>query len=237
MEMLSRFLRKLNSKPLVSLHPKCSKLHLTHLVFADDLMIFTRGDVPSVKGVVELLDKFTSWCGLRANITKTEIYFGGVSNTIKAQILQDTGFVEDSFPFRYLGIPLNSAKNSQEVYGTLLTKIQNCLLHALQGGGVNVKELLSWNKALLAKWIWVLETDTTGSWASWNQTYAFPNSSIWHLSIKDRFSESMCSILKVKDEIVAKTRSIVAVHIWCKGGKFQVTDAYNWFRSKGTEVY
>ncbi|XP_074315249.1 uncharacterized protein LOC141651434 [Silene latifolia] len=45
---------------------------------------------------------------------------------------------------------------------------------------------------------------------------------------------------KVKDEIVAKVVpliGIVAVHSWCKGGKFHATDAYNWFRTKGTEVY
>ncbi|XP_074290906.1 uncharacterized protein LOC141617631 [Silene latifolia] len=233
-EILSRFLRKLNFKPLVSLHPKCSKLHLAHLVFPDDLMIFTRGDVPSVKGVVELLDNFPSWSGLKANITKTEIYFGGVSNNVKDQILHDTGFVEGSFSFKYLGIPLNSAKNSLEVYGALLTKIQNCMLHWSNG-------FLSFTGRIPILNSVFFETDTTGSWARWNQTYAFPNSSIWHMSLKDHFSESMCSILKVKDEIVATTGSIdagiAAVHSWCKGGKFQATNAYNWFETKGTEVY
>ncbi|XP_074299058.1 uncharacterized protein LOC141630078 [Silene latifolia] len=94
---------------------------------------FRTGDVPLVNRVVEILDDFASWSGLKANISKTEIYFGEVPNNVKAEILNDTGFVEGRFPFRYLGIPLNSAKNSLEVYGALLTKIQNCLLHWSNG--------------------------------------------------------------------------------------------------------
>ena len=30
-------------------HPKCSKLDITHLCFADDLLIFSRGDLNSIK--------------------------------------------------------------------------------------------------------------------------------------------------------------------------------------------
>ncbi|XP_074305489.1 uncharacterized protein LOC141640704 [Silene latifolia] len=129
MEILSRYLRKLTSQPLVSLHPKCSKIRLTHLIFDDDLMLFVRGDLPSVKGVVQQLDTFASWSGLRENINKTEIYFGGVSPDVKALILHTIWFAEGSFPFRYLGVPLNSSRNSAEVYGSLITKIQNALLH------------------------------------------------------------------------------------------------------------
>ncbi|XP_074293269.1 uncharacterized protein LOC141620246 [Silene latifolia] len=264
MEILSRYLRKLDTKPMVSLHPKCAKLKLTHLVFDDDLMLFTREDVPSVNGA-------------------TEVYFGGVSGSVKAQILQCTGFTEGKFPFRYLGVPLNSAKNSREVYGALLTKLQNSLLHwsnsflsyagriqilnsvifgianfwcasallpknimkkinkickdyfwnieegskrmvfkswqhicrPCQEGGFIVKELLSWNKALLTKWIWLLSTDNVGIWAAWNRAYTFPTASICHTTMKDRFSESMCSIIKVKDEIVDKVGSTEDAH-WNK---------------------
>ncbi|XP_074278389.1 uncharacterized protein LOC141601980 [Silene latifolia] len=129
MEILSRYLRQLNSQPLVSLYPKCSKIKLTHLVFPDDPMLFVRGELRSVKGAVRKLDAFASLSGLKSNINKTEIYFGGVSPDVKALILNSTGFAEGSFSFRYLGIPLNSSRNSAEVYGTLITKIQNSLLH------------------------------------------------------------------------------------------------------------
>ncbi|XP_074300707.1 uncharacterized protein LOC141632011 [Silene latifolia] len=83
MEILLRSLRVLCSKPQVSYHPKCSKLNLTHLIFVDDLMIFTRSDVPSVMAVKDSLAEFAKFSSLEANIDKTNIYFGGVSKALK----------------------------------------------------------------------------------------------------------------------------------------------------------
>ncbi|XP_074265635.1 putative mitochondrial protein AtMg01250 [Silene latifolia] len=80
MEILSRSLRRVCDQPQVSYHPKCSKIKLTHLIFADDLMIFIRGDVPSISAVTDSLQKFALLSGLHANNEKTSIYFGGVSN-------------------------------------------------------------------------------------------------------------------------------------------------------------
>ncbi|XP_074304500.1 secreted RxLR effector protein 78-like [Silene latifolia] len=60
MEVLSRQLRTMCNLPGVSYHPKCSRLKLTHLVFADDLMLFTRGDLPSVQQAVNILDIFST---------------------------------------------------------------------------------------------------------------------------------------------------------------------------------
>ncbi|XP_074266351.1 secreted RxLR effector protein 78-like [Silene latifolia] len=67
MEVLSRYLRKHCDQPLVSYHPKCSRLNLNHLIFDDDLMIFTRRDVPSVEAVKLILNQFAGLYGLHAN--------------------------------------------------------------------------------------------------------------------------------------------------------------------------
>ncbi|XP_074288100.1 uncharacterized protein LOC141613260 [Silene latifolia] len=106
-----------------------------------------------------------------------------------------------------------------------------------QEGGFNIKELLSWNRALLAKWIWLLSGNDGGIWAAWNRAYVFPTGSIWQMTLKDRLSESMCNIIKVKDEILAKVGTpedgLSLVHSWVRKGKFQVHLAYDWFRTKG----
>ncbi|XP_074293390.1 uncharacterized protein LOC141620412 [Silene latifolia] len=199
----------------------------------DDLMLFTRGDGPSVKGVVGILEKFTSWSGLHANVSKTEIYFGAVSPTIKAQILQTIGFTEGQFPFMYLGIPLNSVKNSMQTYGALITKIQNSLMH--------------WTNNFLsyAGRIQILNSIIFGMTNFWTRklvsklgrTFADP---ILKEGIKDRHSKSLCSIIKVKEEIMQRTGSIDAgqllVTSWEKHGKFKVGLAYDWFRTKGDNI-
>ncbi|XP_074305219.1 uncharacterized protein LOC141640267 [Silene latifolia] len=129
MEILSRYLRMLCVQPNVSFHPKCSKIGLTHLIFADDLMIFTRGDAPSVQAVFHALERFAGWSGLHANADKTDIFFGGVQSDVKRIILQQTGFSEGNLPCRYLGLPLNTGRNTIDMYGVLLTKIQHAIQH------------------------------------------------------------------------------------------------------------
>ncbi|XP_074291417.1 uncharacterized protein LOC141618208 [Silene latifolia] len=129
MEILSRLLRKLPTHPGFSYHPKCVKLNLTHLVFADDLLVFTRGDLPSVLAVASCLNTFAGYSGLIANPMKTCLYFGGVPQHLKQLILQETHFTEGDFPFRYLGLPLHTSRLTNAMYYPLLEKIRARILH------------------------------------------------------------------------------------------------------------
>ncbi|XP_074301051.1 uncharacterized protein LOC141632400 [Silene latifolia] len=277
-EILSRYLRCLKSQPLVSLHPKCSKVGLTHLIFVDDLMVFIRGDVPSVQAVSTALTNFSHWYGLHPNVDKTEIYFGGVHPSIKTQILHTSGFSEGYFPFRYLGLPLNIAHTFVDMYGILINKIQASIQHwsskflsyagrlqllntvvfglenfwrmvakswssicsPLAEGGFCVKELLSWNKALISKWLWLIEQPPQGLWSAWHNAYNLSNCSVWDTTTQGRFSESFRSIINVKDDLLAATGSPSAARTllqsWCFGDKFSVTAAYNWFRPRSPTV-
>ncbi|XP_074265385.1 uncharacterized protein LOC141587816 [Silene latifolia] len=90
MEVLSRLLRQLPSHSGFSYHPKCVKIKLTHLMFADDLLVFTRGDLPSIQAVDHCLNKVAALSGLRVNPMKSNLYFGGVSLQLKQHILATT---------------------------------------------------------------------------------------------------------------------------------------------------
>ncbi|XP_074314554.1 uncharacterized protein LOC141649770 [Silene latifolia] len=129
MEILSRYLRKICDQTQVSYHPKCSNIKLTHLIFADDLMIFIRGDAPSVSAISDTLQKFALLSGLHANTEKTSIYFGGVFEPVKELILSSTGFSEGAFPFRYLGLPLHTSKLTSDMFDTVIIKIQQAMAH------------------------------------------------------------------------------------------------------------
>ncbi|XP_074300298.1 uncharacterized protein LOC141631538 [Silene latifolia] len=124
MEVLSRYLRKLCDQSLVSNHPNCLRLNLNYLIFADDLMIFTRGDVPSIEAVKFILNQFAGVYGLQTNIEKTNIYFGGVHPDVKEAILAATGFSDGQFPFRYLGVPLSPSRISVTMFDSLILKIK-----------------------------------------------------------------------------------------------------------------
>ncbi|XP_074293262.1 uncharacterized protein LOC141620238 [Silene latifolia] len=218
-----------------------------------------RGDMPSVTVVLNTLKEFSSWSGLSANIDKTDIYFGGISSPVKAQILSVTGFSEGTFPFRYLGLPLDNAIIHADTYGVLITKIQAHLQHwslflcwegsnrltfhswrsvcsPWENEGFGIKEILSWNKAVLAKKLWTLDTKKSGLWFSWNKAYNFPHSTIWEVQSKHHHSESFRSIITVKNELILRTGTSTAAaalfHSWIQGGTFCLGKAYTWF--KGT---
>lgn len=48
-EYLNRCLSDLKNNPDYNYHPRCQKLGITHLRFADDLLIFIRGEEKSVQ--------------------------------------------------------------------------------------------------------------------------------------------------------------------------------------------
>lgn len=76
MEILSRLLRDAANSDEFKWHPKCSRVKLSHLLFADDLLIFCRGDIKSVSKVLDTLKRFEEISGLGANALKTEIFLG-----------------------------------------------------------------------------------------------------------------------------------------------------------------
>lgn len=67
-EYFSRMLRAIMNDSDFNYHPKCGPLKITNLVFADDLMLFARGDVMSVKILMDSLSNFGLVSGLRLNI-------------------------------------------------------------------------------------------------------------------------------------------------------------------------
>ncbi|XP_074265558.1 uncharacterized protein LOC141587997 [Silene latifolia] len=54
---------------------------------------------------------------------------GGVRGDVEQLILDATGYIEGSFPFRYLGVPLNAGKLNKEMFADLIAKIQQSLHH------------------------------------------------------------------------------------------------------------
>lgn len=110
MEYLSRCLAGLGKQGGFKYHPKCGKLGLTHMMFADDLLMFCRADSTSVSILYKAFQEFSKASGLEANLNKSEVYFGGVTAEEQCQIQQCLPVPKGQFPFRYLGVPLSHKK-------------------------------------------------------------------------------------------------------------------------------
>lgn len=110
MEVLSRLLNKAQIENKFRLHPLCNSPRITHLLFADDLLVFSNGSRASVSGIKAVMSVFKDWSGLDMNEAKSEIFYGGY-NDIQASVMADlSGFKRGSFPTRYLGLPLDPKK-------------------------------------------------------------------------------------------------------------------------------
>nr|KAJ0184832.1 hypothetical protein LSAT_V11C900454780 [Lactuca sativa] len=91
-------------------HWRCKEQELTHLCFADDLMVFCHGNSESIKVIKKAMDEFANSAGLIPNLSKSHIFFGNVKVQFKRKILRILPFIEGKLPMKYLGIPLISTK-------------------------------------------------------------------------------------------------------------------------------
>ena len=123
MEYLSRLFKHASLTPGFGFHPHYKKMGLTHLLFADDLILFCKAHPSSVRIMMGAFHQFTVCSGLKANLEKSNIAFGGECSQIQKECLDITGFTEGHLPFRYLGLPITASRLSKGECKLLVEKI------------------------------------------------------------------------------------------------------------------
>lgn len=88
MEVFSRFLEEIASKKEFEYQWKCKKSKISHLCLANNLLIFCKVEVNSVKLIKEVLDRFHSWSGFQSKRKK------------KKAVLDILYFEEGALPFK-----------------------------------------------------------------------------------------------------------------------------------------
>ncbi|XP_074293150.1 uncharacterized protein LOC141620088 [Silene latifolia] len=123
MDYLSRILNVTGQQADFRFHLLCGHLRLNHLLFADDLLLFSKGTDTSIMWLLRAFATFSAASGLSLNKEKTEIYFNGVQPQTVDAILQVSGFKKGSLPFKYLGVPISSKKLTKTEGRKLMDKI------------------------------------------------------------------------------------------------------------------
>ncbi|XP_010412489.1 PREDICTED: uncharacterized protein LOC104698794 [Camelina sativa] len=123
MEVFLGLLRSRYTSGYISYHPRTSEVEISHLMFADDVMIFFDGDSSSLHGIYETLEDFAGWSGLHMNRGKTQLFHVGLTQ-VEANALASYGFTPGSLPIRYLGLPLMSRKLKVAEYAPLIEKLK-----------------------------------------------------------------------------------------------------------------
>ncbi|XP_039025612.1 uncharacterized protein LOC120158969 [Hibiscus syriacus] len=105
-------------------HPKCKRIPLTHLCFADDLLLFCHGSLDAMLGLVRTLEKFYELSCLKLNALKSELFAYGVARDELEVIESANGFKLGQLSLRYLGVPLVTRKLTSKDCSALLVKIK-----------------------------------------------------------------------------------------------------------------
>lgn len=94
MEVFTGIMRKQAQTKEFKWHPQCQKLKLSHLAFADDLLIFSKANKKSIAAIKQALTQFQKLTGLNANLDKSSIFFGGCNEALKQEIRNVLNFNE-----------------------------------------------------------------------------------------------------------------------------------------------
>ncbi|KAL0295520.1 UNVERIFIED_CONTAM: putative ribonuclease H protein [Sesamum calycinum] len=108
-----------------SFHWRCKEIGLFQLCFADDLLLFCKADVASVRIFRHGLDEFAKLSGLHANPEKSQLILSRSAQPMREHLLAALQFQEGHLPLRYLGLPLLASRLSISDCQPLLLKIDS----------------------------------------------------------------------------------------------------------------
>ncbi|XP_019085419.1 PREDICTED: uncharacterized protein LOC104715049 [Camelina sativa] len=124
MDILSKQLDEAAIANRFQTHPKCSNPLITHLSFADDILIFFDGNEASLVEILDVLAQFKRVSGLGINLQKTCLYLDGDNRDTISQLASAHNLTYGSLPFRYLGVPLLTHKLTASDYQPLIDKVK-----------------------------------------------------------------------------------------------------------------
>jgi hypothetical protein len=88
---------------------------VSHLLFADESIFFTRGDVKSVSTLKSVLQHYSEGSGQRVNLQKSSIFFGNrCPRAIKERVMNELNIYNEALQSKYLGMPTCIKKINNE---------------------------------------------------------------------------------------------------------------------------
>eukprot|EP00253_Pinus_taeda_P008165 PITA_08165 len=130
-EGLSRLLMEAKREGLIKGLEVAVNLFISHLLFVDDILLFTNGSLNEVKELKVILDIFMKATGMQINFRKSHFIFEGFNRNERAQITSVIPFEAYTmeYPFKYLGFWLKPNSYKKQDWNWLVAKIEGKINH------------------------------------------------------------------------------------------------------------
>ncbi|XP_057808979.1 uncharacterized protein LOC131023456 [Salvia miltiorrhiza] len=121
-----RFIRWIESGHLIPMQFCRGTLFPTHLLYADDILIFCKATQSNARTLHKILDFYGFISGQVFSPEKSHLYFSEkVASPVKRQITRILPISEGSLPFTYLGVPIFRGKPKASHLRAILDRIIN----------------------------------------------------------------------------------------------------------------
>ncbi|VFQ97173.1 unnamed protein product [Cuscuta campestris] len=245
-------------------HLRCAKLGITHIAFADDVMMFCRGNMDSVTVLTNAIKEFSQVSGLHVNPLKSNIYLAGEIKDNKHDLLSLVSFPEGKLPVRYLGLPLTSQRASERDFASLVAKVDEnirkwntrslspagrlelvrSVIQGVEGFWFQAfpihKTILDRITSLCRTFVWgskfckVAWADDT-LWIQWVHSVYLQGSNFWTWIPSKKDSHFFKKIADVRDSLLQKCGDRFMIEDnLCDIGDMKATKVYELLRSKAS---
>ncbi|GJX09402.1 RNA-directed DNA polymerase, eukaryota, reverse transcriptase zinc-binding domain protein [Tanacetum coccineum] len=204
-------------------HWGCKELEISHICFADDLLVLCHGDVKSVEVVKSALEYFSSISVLLPNLGKSTVFFGNVDDSTKDEILKLLPFKIGKLLVSYLGVPLITKQLGVNECKCLIDKVKakgdlsngkakvswKLVCRPKKEGGLGIKNLSVWNEVLIAKNLWNIACNKESLWVKWINVVRLKGTSIWEVKPNNNTSCGWKHILNLRSKMRSHIKYII----------------------------
>ncbi|XP_026398994.1 uncharacterized protein LOC113294834 [Papaver somniferum] len=94
---------------------------ITHLLFADDILIFSKADMHNIQGILDVLAKFGMYSGQVLNLSKSNVYFSNNINPEDINFLANALRMEEMKDNdKYLGVTLLIGRDKTKAFKPII---------------------------------------------------------------------------------------------------------------------